>query len=123
MQMTKIYIGFLIPALIFLFSCGGSSCDQLPNKYSSYDEALETITAANFKIEESVNTSKSSWVKGAAYYSCDGATGFFILQTDNQDYLYSGVPSEIWEGFKNAESFGSYYNHNIKHKFTFNLNQ
>jgi len=120
--MTKIFIAFLYPSLLFLFSCSGSNCDQLPNKYSSYDEAIETIEASHFKIEESVNTSKSSWIRGAEYYSCDGATGFLILQTDNQDYLYSGVTLEIWQGFKNSESFGIYYNHKIKHKFTFNLN-
>jgi hypothetical protein len=121
--MTKILNSLLFSSFLFLVACSGNDCDQLPKKFSSYDEAVKTIKAAHFKVEESVNTSKSSWLRGAAFYSCDGATGFFILKTDNQDYLYSGVPSEIWEGFKNAESFGSYYDHNIKHKYSFNLNQ
>jgi hypothetical protein len=121
--MTKIHRAFFYSLLHFLCACSGTECDKLPKNYSSYNEAIKIITAADFQIEETVNTSKSSWVRGASYYSCDGATGFFILKTDNQDYLYSGVPAEIWQGFKNAESFGNFYNHNIKHRYTFNLNQ
>jgi len=121
--MTKILKPFFFSSLLFLGACSGTDCDQLPKKYSSYTEAVKTIKSAHFKMEESINTSKSSWVRGAEYYSCDGATGFFILKTDKQDYLYSGVPSETWQGFKTAESFGSYYDHNIKHKYFFNLNQ
>ena len=110
--------------LFFLFSaCRGVNCDQLPKHFSSYQDAEEKIKATHFKLEESVNTSKSSWVRGASFYSCDETVGFFILKTDNQDYLYSGVPMEIWEGFKNADSFGSYYDHNIKDKYSFNFNQ
>ena len=109
--------------ILFIFSFKGTDCDKLPQKYSSYDEAIKTIKATHFKVEESVNTSKSSWIRDASYYTCDGVTGFFLLKTDNQYYLYSGVPYEIWLGFKNAESFGSYYNQNIKHNYFFNLNQ
>lgn len=96
-------------------------CEQLSNKYSSYKEAVKKIKAAKFKIEESITTSKSSWIKSAAYYSCDGITGFFILNTGNQEYLYSGVPKKIWRGFKEAESVGSFFNDKIKYKYFFNL--
>ncbi len=109
--------------LFFMHSsiCRGIECDQLPKHYSSYQNAVEKIKGTHFKIHETVNTSKSSWVRCASFYSCDGLTGFFILATDKQEYLYSGVPKEIWEGFKNANSFGSYYDLNIKNKFVFKL--
>lgn len=106
---------------IYLGSCGGIDCDQLPKTYSSNDEAAKTIKAAHFKIQETVNTSKSSWIRGASYYSCDGNLGFFILKTDNREYLYSEVPVATWNGFKNSNSFGEYYNSYIKHTFTFYL--
>jgi hypothetical protein len=112
----------LLLFVIFLGSCNYISCDQLPKSYSSYDEAVRIIEESHFRMQEVVNTSKSSWVRGASYYSCDGNFGFFILKTDKQMYLYEGVPIDIWNGFKNAESFGSYYDYNIKHKFSFNLN-
>ncbi len=110
-------------SIFFNFACNESNCDELPTKYSSFDEAVITIKKASFEVEESCNTSKSSWVLGASYYSCNGSTGFFILKTANQDYLYSGVPLDVWKGFKKAESFGSYYNNNIKGHYTFRLNQ
>ena len=121
--MNKILQILFITVAIFLGSCSGIDCDQLPKTYSSYDAAIKTIKAAHFKIQETVNTSKSSWVRGASYYSCDGSLGFFILKTDNQEYLYSNVPIDTWNSFKSADSFGSYYDNNIKHKFSFKLNQ
>lgn len=121
--MTKSLKTLFISCLLFLVACSGTTnCDQLPIRYSSYEEAVRTIETANFKVKESVNTSKSSWIRGAAYYSCHGTTGFLILKTDNHEYLHSEVPSGVWQGFKNAESFGSYYNQNIKHKYQFKLN-
>ena len=109
--------------LLFLYFpvCNGGDCDKLPKHYSSYQSAVAKIKGTHFKIQESVNTSKSSWIRGASFFSCDGKTGFFIITSDKQEYLYSGVPKEIWEGFKSADSFGSYYDHNIKNKFVFKL--
>ncbi len=97
-------------------------CDDMQSNFTTYDEAKEVIEGTVFRIEETVNTSKSSWVRGASYYSCDGITGFFLILTDSQDYLHSDVPVNVWKGFKNAESFGSYYNKFIKNQYPFTLN-
>ncbi|MBA3649841.1 MAG: KTSC domain-containing protein [Chitinophagales bacterium] len=51
----------------------------------------------------------------------DGNYGFFILQTDKDDFLYSSMPYSVWTEFKNAESFGKYYNENIKYHYIFQL--
>lgn len=120
--MNKIQEAFYFSLIIFLGNCCAIDCDRIPNKFSSYDEAIKTIKTSHFKVEESINTSKSSWIRGASYYSCDGLMGYFVLNTDKQDYLYSNMPIEIWQGFKNAKSFGSYYDHHIKHKYIFELN-
>lgn len=119
--MNKIFQLSVILFLLHFSVCSGFDCDKLPKHYSSYQSAVAKIKGTHFKIQESVNTSKSSWIRGASFFSCDGKTGFFILTTDKQDYLYSEVPTEIWKGFKNADSFGSYYDHNIKNRFVFKL--
>lgn len=98
------------------------NCDDLETNFSTYDEAKVAIENTKFRIEETIDTSESSWIRGASYYSCDGNTGFFVLITDSQDYLYMDMPINVWNGFKNAESFGSYYNQNIKNKYAFQLN-
>lgn len=97
------------------------SCDKLPTQFSSYDQAVSKIKSSDFKIKEEANTSKSSWIIGASFYSCDGNTGFYILQTDKQDYLYTNMPYSVWTEFKNAESLGKFYNENIKHRYIFQL--
>jgi len=108
--------------LVLLSSCSYLDCDQLPHSFSSYNDAVKAIKEAHFKIHENISTPKSSWVIGASYYSCDGELGFFILLTDRKEYLHSNVPVNIWNEFKNSNSFGSYYVNNIKHRFQFHLN-
>lgn len=121
--MKKIAVITFLSFTIFLTSCGGVNCDKLPKTYSSYREAIKTIQAAHFNIQETINTSSRSWITEASYYSCDGKVGFFIFKTHGREYIYSGVPISVWEGFKNARSYGSYYDHRIKYRYHFRLNQ
>lgn len=111
----------LLALAIYFYSCSGFDCKHLPNTYSSYESALKTIKTTHFNLRETTNTSKSSWIKGASYYSCDGSSGYLIVETYNQEYLHSNVPVNIWVSFKNSNSFGNYYNHNIKNNFPFYL--
>lgn len=112
-----IFIGFF-----FLSSCG-KDCSELPSSYSSYDDAISEVKSAHFALEESIETDESTWIKGASYFSCDSKTGYFILNTDSKEYIYGGVPIGVWYNFKNAKSFGGYYNDYIKHHFYFKLNK
>jgi len=95
----------------------GNSCDDLPASFASYSDAMGQIRSASFRIAEEQNTDESSWVRGAEFYSCDGASGFFILRTDDREYIHVDVPVAIWQGFKDATSIGSYYNANIKRRY------
>lgn len=90
------------------------TCGDLPNSFSSYSVAVSLVRAATFPIEQSANTSRSSWIDGAEYYSCDGRTGYFILLTNGRTYIHEGVPFSVWRGFKQAGSFGSFYNRELK---------
>lgn len=110
--------------IIVLFSflsitCHSQSCDSLPAHYSSYRQAVKTVRHTHFKLHETCNTSSSSWIRTAEYYSCDGQTGYFLIKTDKHWYIHAGMPVEVWEGFKNADSRGLYYNYHIKHKYQF----
>jgi len=120
--MTRIFFAFTLLQSLFFISCSQkTSCDQLSNQFETYDKAVEKIKSTDFKIEESVNTSKSSWIKNASYYSCDGQIGYFILETSKKEYLYVDLPYQVWTEFKSAESFGSFYNENIRDKYNLNL--
>lgn len=109
--------------LAVLSACSGIDCNKIPTSYSNYDDAVKTIKSASFSLSEFANTSISTWIKGASYYSCDGLTGYFLLESKNSYYLYSNMPLEIWNEFKNAKSKGNYYNQYIKGNYRFNLSK
>jgi hypothetical protein len=120
--MIKWLNAFILIQSLFFVSCSQKTgCDQLSKTFATYDKAVIEIKSTHFKIEESVNTSKSSWIKNASYYSCDGQKGFFILETRKKEYLFSDLPYEVWKDFKVAESFGSFYNENIRDKYNLSL--
>jgi hypothetical protein len=108
---------YFIVLQILLVSCSGQDCNKLPAKFSSYNEAIHSVKKSTFKFKDAVNTSKSSWIQSASYFSCNGINGYFIFQAKGKEYIHSEVPYNIWQGFKNSESFGSYYDRNIKHKY------
>ena len=97
------------------------NCNDLPAHYSSYDQALKLIASAHYRFADKCNTSSSSWIQSAAYGSCDGKYGFFLLEAKGKWYIFSNVPISIWKGFKAASSKGTYYNHYIRGKYKFNL--
>jgi hypothetical protein len=103
-------------------SCNSQNCKSLPDKFPSYSEAISLVKSSSFAIKEDVNTSNSSWITSAKYYSCDGRNGYFIYtSTNGQEYIHSGVPRYIWDGFKSAESKGNYYNSRIKGRYQLQL--
>jgi len=38
-----------------------------------------------------------------------------------KEYIWEGVPLNIWEGFKEADSFGKYYHKHIKGRYILEL--
>ena len=108
-------------AFIFSSCHSQTACADLPEHFSSYSEAVESVQGAEWDVNESVNTSKSSWIRSANYYSCDGVTGYFIFTTDDHTYIHAGMPIEVWNGFKEADSFGTYYNEYIKGNYQIEL--
>ena len=107
----------LILLLIPLFSCNRTDCSKLPSSFKSFNAAEKTVSNASFNYTDKVNTDISSWIRGAKYYSSDNRTGFFILDTDKEDYIYQNMPIDVWNSFKNASSFGGYYNRFIKYRY------
>ena len=96
---------------------GQNDCNKLKVNFTSYSEAINTINITKFKVAESVNTSRSTWVRGTSFYSCDKISSYFIIKTDNGSYNYKNLSISVWISFKNARSFGSYYVQNILYKY------
>ena len=48
-------------------------------EFTSYAQAEEAISSKTFTFSDESNTSKSSWILGAQYHSCDDQTGYLTL--------------------------------------------
>ena len=103
--------------LLLAVGCKTVDCTQLPTSFGSFQEAEDLIAESRFVVSDEVNTDRSSWIRGARYYSCDNQTGFFILVTDGGEYIHQNLPIQLWNGFKAASSYGSFYNRHIKHRY------
>ena len=117
----KIFFTLLLLFFISINSYSQTDCDQLPTTFSSYNQALNLVSNANFSFIDNVNTSRSTVIQGAKYFSCDNRSGFLIIGVNNQRYIYQGVPINVWNNFKTASSFGSFYNSYIKNNYQLRL--
>lgn len=75
------------------------------------------MQSVDFNFIDDLDTSGSSWIRSAKYYSCDNIVGYLIFTTDKKEYIHINVPLEVWQQFKEASSFGRFYNQNIKYKY------
>lgn len=116
---------YLLSVLLInlLTSCSGQKCTEIPNSFNTYADAKQIITSYKFIFKDNANTSKSSWIRSAEYFSCDNKFGYLLFKTDRQEYIHQNVPIEIWKSFKQAASFGEYYNRNIKNRYRLELRQ
>jgi hypothetical protein len=113
----------IIAFLIFMtVSSCGNNCKQIPNSFSNYDQAKEIVLSSNFKLTDIADVSGSSWITSAKYFSCDGLSGFFVIETGNRTYIHQDMPYEVWGNFKNADSKGSFYSRNIRGNYRLKLN-
>jgi hypothetical protein len=121
MQVRTLFI--IVGGLFLLTSCQSQPCERLPQRFESYDLAINLVKSSTFSLKDKANTTGSSWIKYATYFSCDGTTGYLIYKPVNgSEYIHSKVPVNIWEGFKNANSKGEYYNSRIKGRYRLELN-
>ena len=120
--MKKTIIYFLaLGVLINITSCNSQNCNDSPSKFNSYEQAISKIKSTKFTLSDNVNTSRSSVIENADYYSCDGKIGYLIIEIRNTEYIYQNVPISVWQEFKTADSFGSFYNRNIKNMYNLNI--
>lgn len=63
---------------------------------------------------DSFSSPESSWIEGASY---NRQTEVLVIETDKQEYTFKGVPTDVWEGFKNASSKGNFYHQYIRDRY------
>lgn len=101
-----------------LFGCAQIDCNNLPQNYNTYNKALSTVKGAKFSFIDNINTSRSSFITSASYYSCDNKFGFLIIGLQGREYIYKNLPKTLWIQFKQASSLGTFYNQYIRRRYT-----
>jgi hypothetical protein len=113
----------LIYLLLFVtISVKAQNCNDLPNSFNSYDQAVKAISNTTFSYADKINTSSSSWIRSATFKSCDGKTGFLIIGTDSHPYIHQNVPISLWQNFKRVSSYGSFYTKNLRGRYKLSIN-
>ena len=109
----------IIFLLFFLFSCKQNAPE--PQSFNSYEQVSDYLSETKFVVDESTDTSNSSFITSAEYQSLDGKTGYLTLGMRGKTYHFKGVPKGLWEDFKGADSKGKFYHRFIKGKYTIHL--
>ena len=78
--------------------------------YISVKYRSDKVDIANPRFEY-LDTSESSWVRGAWY---DDDNGYMVINLSGTYYHYCSMPESAWNSFKSASSFGTFYNQSIK---------
>ncbi|MGY3052386.1 hypothetical protein ACVWYG_000576 [Pedobacter sp. UYEF25] len=117
-KIKSIFFLWLIYLPLFGFP---QNCNKLPKKFSTYKDAENRITSAKFNFTDNINTSTSSFVTSANFYSCDSKIGYLIIGLKGRLYIHQKVPTELWINFKKASSFGSFYINYIRNKYPLHL--
>ncbi len=115
-------LSLLILGILLLAGCGSNSKYQettvSETKPTIKEETTFEHNYINIKYRddavdigdprfEYLNTSKSSFVRGAWY---DDDNKYMVINLKGTNYHYCGLPVSTWSSFKKADSFGTYYN-------------
>lgn len=119
-------------AIITLSGCGTTTSQNNTYSPSSYKTETQThhanyvtikyrndeVDVAN-PIFEELNTSKSSWIRGAWY---DDSNVYMVINLQGTYYHYCGLTQSTWNSFRKASSFGSHYNKYLKGNYDCRIN-
>lgn len=92
-----------------------TNCDDLPGQFDSADKAIKTVESSKFRFQQSVKISRYRSPRSAVYYSCDGKSGYLVVEeSDSVRLIYSQIPEEVWDQFVNTNDPIYYYTKKIK---------
>lgn len=114
---SKVFL--LILSVTTFVSCARNekTCKDTSINKDFLADPINYVESFTYELTDSVLTPNSSWVRGVRYFSCDGKTGYFILKGKKKYFVHSQVPIDTWLDFKNAPSFGKYYNRYLRFRY------
>lgn len=128
-------LSYLFLAIFLLAGCGTTTISNVeqsdnifvssvPSENSHYPNYV-TIKYRDDSVDighsrfEYLNTSKSSFVRGAWY---DKENEYMVIKLKETNYHYCSLSRHVWSAFRKADSFGSYYEDKIKGNYDCRVN-
>ncbi|UII32935.1 KTSC domain-containing protein [Fulvivirga ulvae] len=95
-----------------------TNCHELPEKFDSPTNAINAIEKSTFRFTQSIKISRYHSPKAAFFYSCDGKTGYMIVDLkDGSREVYTIIPQEVWDEFANTNDPIGYYSTHIEKNY------
>ena len=94
--------------------CSNVSFDEENNKskqQADYVEDNGTIHIYIYGDSEKINTPSSSLLDYIEYYN---ESKHLIVCINGKEYVHANVSKQLWNDFKKADSYGSFYTNNLK---------
>lgn len=92
-----------------------TDCHLLPDSLLKMDSARFLIENATYRLKESITISRYYEPNSADYYSCDGKTGYLIVQESADHFkIFSKIPVDLWEAFTSTNDPIGFYKDKIK---------
>ena len=92
-----------------------TDCHLLKPPFESQEKGIESIESATFRFEQQMNISRYKIPNAAHFYSCDGTTGFLIVNESAEvKKLYIKVTKDIWDEFVASNDPIGFYQNKIK---------
>jgi hypothetical protein len=73
-----------------------TTCDSLPESFSSIEEEISRIQQAKFRFTQQIKRQRPVGVRKAHFFSCNNQTGFLILLRDDSTCLVRNVRIDDW---------------------------
>jgi hypothetical protein len=97
-----------------VISCRPQKCNNIPEDFGSYSNAIDFLNSTSFSLRDSVSLYSDGIPVSVNYYSCDRETGFFYWNKHlYTEQLYENVPLSIWKEFSRSAYKEDFYKSNI----------
>jgi hypothetical protein len=94
-----------------------SECEELIKMLETEKDQHRTLQSFEFNFRESFETPAVRGIQKADYYSCNGKSGYLLVNRHNRALLFKDFPIDQWFEFKFANSPENFYSSMIKYNY------
>jgi hypothetical protein len=112
----RAFLLIIIGVSIFFLNTANQSnnCTGLDGNSLSGKALIEQLEKTKFEMKQEMRTFNLFGLKEAKFYSCDGETGYMVVEKNSKTEVFRNVPLKVWKEFRLAKSSDAYFVDNIE---------